>query len=83
MQLLQLTTADHGATSALGQLQELSRMQGSVLHSHNIHDGAQLDCAVSYAAQHLWSLWVLDLDAYIVFLPVVLLLGGRMPLQPQ
>ena len=48
-------------------------MQRGVLCGNNIHDGAQLDCAVSYAAQHLWSLWVLDLDAYISFLSGVLL----------
>lgn len=60
-------------------------MHGSVHNGNHIHNGAQLDCAVSYMAQHLQVLWTVDLDLWIriPLLSVLLLLGSRVHLQPE
>ena len=49
-------------------------MHRSVLKGNDIHNGAQLDCAVSYAAQHLQVLRVVDLDLWMRFALLPLLL---------
>ncbi len=57
-------------------------MQGGAFHGNDIHNGAQLCCAISYVAQHLQVLRILYLYAWMRFLLAALLLPGiLMPLQ--